>query len=105
MENIHPIVTLHRFNGMLVTVFNFNEGDKVPKHKHANVHTTAVSKGKSRVEIWSDDESSSTSFEMIPGTEDYVLPPDRFHEVTALENGTVIVHIIEDPNPTGYQQG
>lgn len=84
----------HRFRDSVVTVYYLNEGEKVLRHSHRNEHTTCVSQGRSRVEIWQPNGSSEVFF-MKPGDPDYVLPGGLHHEVTSVEDETVVVHILD----------
>lgn len=81
-------VTSHRAYGVTATVFRLDAGEKIPMHQHPMTHTTGVAAGRSRVQV------GDKTFEMSPGDLDYVLPENIPHEVTALTDGTIVVHII-----------
>lgn len=85
--------TYHRFKGIGVTVYYLNCGEKVARHVHSFEHTTAVSVGRSKVTIDGDPP-----FEMIPGKGDFVLPAKRYHEIEALEDGTIVIHMSSTNN-------
>lgn len=83
----------HRFAGVVATVYFLDRGEGIPRHKHPFEHTTACSRGRSRVQI-----EGMKPFEMVPGMSDYVLPAERYHEVQAIEDGTVVVHMLDGAN-------
>lgn len=80
--------TYHRFRDVGVTVYHLNKGEKVARHVHSFEHTTAVSAGRSKVTVDGD-----APFEMVSGDADYSLPAKRYHEVEAVEDGTIVVHV------------
>lgn len=83
----------HRFGDVIVSIYHLNKGEGVPRHAHPDSHTTAVSKGRSRVLI-----EGREPFEMVPGDSDCMLPPSLHHEIRALEDGTVVAHISRKGN-------
>jgi quercetin dioxygenase-like cupin family protein len=92
----------HRFNGVGVTIYYFAKGERIDSHSHPFEHTTAVDAGRSLVEI-----DGRPSFEMRPDDDDFILPANIRHRVTALEDSTVIVHMSSVSNtpdrPAGVQ--
>jgi quercetin dioxygenase-like cupin family protein len=93
--------TGHRFGGVMASIYYLASGERIDWHQHPVAHSTGVSAGRSLVDVGDD-----VSLEMRPGDPDYELPPNIRHRVTALEDGTIVVHMIEriqsdDPPPVG----
>jgi quercetin dioxygenase-like cupin family protein len=82
--------TNHFINDTVITIYVMNKGDKVPRHIHAYEHTTVCLSGKTKVEV-----EGKPLFYMLPGQGDVYLPENVFHEVTALEDGTVAMHCFD----------
>ena len=85
--------TVHEWGGVLLTLFQLDAGEKVVRHNHKRqgiTHTTGVAKGSTEVEIWSDPPQK---FQMLVGDRDYVFDMDTDHEITALEDGTIVVNL------------
>lgn len=80
--------TYHRFKDVGVTVYYLNRGEKVARHVHSFEHTTGVSAGRSKVTV-----DGNAPFEMVCGDADYMLPAKRYHEIEAIEDGTIAVHV------------
>lgn len=85
-------ITSHTYANVTSTIYQMDSGDKIPRHRHNIAHTTGVVSGSTEVEIWDEDHQV---FRMNPGMSDYILPPEIDHEIRALEDGTVAIHIIE----------
>lgn len=85
----------HEFGGVAVTVFYMSKGEIVSggPHQHTWVHTTAVSRGKTKVTV------NHATFEMSPGMRDMELPAYMDHEIVALEDDTVIVQMMKCGKP------
>jgi hypothetical protein len=94
-------ITVHQWDGMLLSLFQMDAGDKIERHNHKKqgiTHTTGVAKGMSEVEIWSDPPQK---FIMKPHDKDFVFDMETDHEITALEDGTIIVNLSHSQTPTG----
>lgn len=90
--------TSHLAYGVTASVYCMDAGEKIPMHQHPMTHTTGVVVGRSKVHV--GDEV----FEMGPNDTDYVLPENVPHEVTALIDGTIVIHIIKSDS-SGDQVG
>lgn len=82
------------FNGVLIVAYDLDEGEKIPWHEHPKPHGHLVLRGKTKVEIVGREP-----FEMKLHTPNEEMPANTLHQITALENGTVCIHIsLGDPN-------
>jgi quercetin dioxygenase-like cupin family protein len=77
---------------MRMTVYFFNRGDKLPRHRHANPHTHSVLAGKSIVRLFRGETMVYDCINFAPGDNDLELPAGEWHEVEAAEDGTIILH-------------
>lgn len=91
------IPTAHEFEDMLLSLFQMDAGDKIDRHAHPFVHTTGVARGKTLVEIWYPEGKKEITFE--PGMKDFPFPPDVDHQITAIEDGTIIVNLSKIAKP------
>ena len=77
----------HIIEDVVLTIYYLDKGEKVARHKHDFIHTTCCLAGKSEVII---DEKPP--FKMYPGEGSVSLPGGIFHEVTALQDNTILMH-------------
>jgi quercetin dioxygenase-like cupin family protein len=97
------ISTPHEWNGVVVSVFQMDAGEKIARHKHAHQHTHGVARGRTEVEIY--DEGGMV-FEMVPGLRDFPFPAEVEHEIRALEDGTIVINIAFIENaPAAFAPG
>jgi quercetin dioxygenase-like cupin family protein len=73
--------------------FFMDAGERIARHQHPVSHTTRVLSGATEVETWGDDP---VTFEMYQGTPEFTLPADVDHEVRAIADGTIVVHVTAD---------
>jgi quercetin dioxygenase-like cupin family protein len=78
------------YGGVTASVFNLQVGQTIPRHQHPVPHTTSVITGRSRVEVF----DGRPPIEVDRHTPLIELPPLIDHEITALENTTVIINMI-----------
>ena len=76
--------------GVIASVFVMNKGDKVARHQHPFTHTTGVIEGSTEVEIWNE---AHDKFQMTTTSNTFEFQPLIDHEITSLEDGTIIVNI------------
>lgn len=87
-------VTIINFHGVMVTACNFEENECIPWHQHPKPHGHVVLRGRTKIEIENEDP-----IEMEYGNPNKELPADIKHQITALEPGTVFLHIsLGNPN-------
>ena len=84
-------VTTHRWGDVVASVFQLNDRERIPKHQHPYEHSTCVVRGSSNVCVWYPD--GLVEFEMRPGDSYATMPADIEHEITAIENDTIIINM------------
>jgi quercetin dioxygenase-like cupin family protein len=94
-------ITVHEWDGMLLSLFQMDAGDKIDRHSHPFVHTTGVGRGRTRVTLFGDRGYLHSSWEMKPGDSDFAFPQLVEHEIEALEDGTIIVNLSHTQTPEG----
>jgi quercetin dioxygenase-like cupin family protein len=88
------ITTVHEWDGMLLSLFQMNAGEKIARHKHSHTHTTGVARGQTKVSIFYYDNPEITDvFNMRPGDRDFPFPANTPHEIEAIEDGTIVVNL------------
>ncbi len=87
--------TTHEWGDVTATVFQLNTGEAIPRHKHPFIHSTRVIRGSVRVDI---DGEASFAMRSV-SDRDMILPADIDHEITALEDDTIIVNMHTPPPP------
>lgn len=84
-----PVVLV--YGGVSATCYFLDKGEKISRHQHGVPHSTSVIRGRSAVDIFDGRET----LEMDRHSALEVLPPYIDHEITALEDGTIIVNMME----------
>lgn len=89
MTPIHP---KHNFlyDGAVLLTFHANAGEGLPQHSHAYAHATVCHAGSVRV------SNARRSLVMTKDTQPVNLVADEWHEIEALEDGTVFVNIFSE---------
>ncbi|SRR6266436_4634130 len=94
-------VTVHQWDGFVLSLYQLKAGEKIARHKHPFVHTTGVARGSTKVELFGGLLTVNYlgyAFTMRPGDNDFPFPPDVEHEITALEDDTIVANIHRLPN-------
>ena len=84
-------VTSHRWGDVVASVFQLNDRERIPKHQHSYEHSTYVVRGSSNVCVWYPD--GPVEFEMRPGDSYATMPSNIDHEITAIEDDTIIINM------------
>lgn len=87
MKN-QPVVLA--YGGVSATCYFLDKGDKIPRHQHQVPHSTSAIAGRSAVDIFDGRPTA----EMTRTTPLLELPPYIDHEITAMEDGTIVVNMI-----------
>lgn len=82
--------TNHVIYDNVTTIYYLNTGEKVDRHVHDFVHTTCCLAGESEVFV-----DGQKSFKMQPGQADISLPGGVPHEVVALKDNTILMHVFK----------
>lgn len=86
---IHHTVT---FNGTTLNVFHANMGEGLPRHEHDYAHLTMCHAGSCIV------RKEGRSLVMTKDTKPVNLTAKEWHEIEALEDGTVFVNVLVESN-------
>jgi quercetin dioxygenase-like cupin family protein len=90
---ITNIAPAHSFSyaSAQVNVYHANVGEGLPRHEHNYTHATVCHNGKILVTL-----EGPRSYVMDKDSQPLNLPANEWHEIEALEDGTVFVNIFED---------
>lgn len=89
-----PVAPKHDFNyaGAIFNVFHANKGEGLPKHEHSYAHATMCCSGSCIV------RKENKELVMTKDTQPVNLVANEWHEIEALEDGTVFVNIFSEDN-------
>lgn len=77
-------------NGTTLNIYHANKGDGLPKHEHTFPHLTMVHAGSVLV------TKEGKSLTMTKDTQPVNLVANEWHEIEALEDGTVFVNVFSE---------
>ena len=89
MINIQPKFTVTQ-NGTTLNVFHANTGEGLPRHEHSFSHLTMCHDGSARV------SNERRSLVMTKDTQPVNLLAGEWHEIEALEDGTIFVNVFAE---------
>jgi len=102
-------VTVHQWDGFVLSLYQLKAGEKIARHKHPFEHTTGVARGSTRVTLFGELANGSVvnSFVMSPGNKDFAFPENLEHEIEALEDDTIIanIHRVQNSGSAGMDGG
>jgi quercetin dioxygenase-like cupin family protein len=78
------------WNDTTATVYHLDKGEKIARHQHTVEHMITVIVGIASVELW---EETHRLVAMVEGNS-RVLPARFDHEITAQEDGTIVLNMI-----------
>lgn len=76
--------------GTTLNIFHVNKGEGLPAHKHVFSHLTMCHAGRCRL------TNERCSIVMTKDTQPINLLANEFHEIEALEDGTVFVNVFAE---------
>jgi len=87
-----PVIPVHlvTYDGATLNVYHANKGEGVPRHEHAYSHLTFCHAGSLLV------TKEGKSIVMTKDTQPVNLVADGWHELEALEDGTVFVNVFSE---------
>lgn len=87
-----PVAPVHNltYDGAVLTVFHANKGEGLPQHSHAYAHATCCHAGSLIV------RKEGRSLTMTKTTQPVNLTAGEWHEIEALEDGTVFVNVFAE---------
>jgi quercetin dioxygenase-like cupin family protein len=77
-------------NGTTLNVYHANKGEGLPKHEHLHSHLTMCHAGSCLV------RNKNRSLVMTKDTQPVNLVANEWHEIEALEDGTVFVNVFAE---------
>jgi len=78
------------YDGATLNVYHANKGEGIPRHEHAYAHLTMCHAGSCLV------TKEGKSLIMTKDTQPVDLIADGWHEIEALEDGTVFVNVFAE---------
>lgn len=78
------------YDGASINVYHANKGEGLPRHEHAYAHLTIVHAGSLLV------TKEGKSLTMTKDTQPVNLVANEWHELEALEDGTVFVNVFAE---------
>lgn len=78
------------YDGATIAVYHANKGEGLPKHNHVYAHLTMCHAGSCIV------RKEGRQMVMTKNTQPINLVADEWHEIEALEDGTVFVNVFSE---------
>ena len=89
---MYAVTPVHQvtYDGATLNVYHANKGQGLPRHAHAYAHLTMVHAGSALV------TKEGKSLTMTKDTQPVNLVANEWHEIEALEDGTVFVNVFAE---------
>jgi len=89
---IQTVVTAHSvtYDGTTLNVYHVNKGQGLPRHEHTFAHLTMVHAGSALI------TKEGKELVMTKDTQPVNLLANEWHELEALEDGTVFVNVFAE---------
>jgi quercetin dioxygenase-like cupin family protein len=78
------------FDGVMLKVFHANKGEGLPSHEHEYAHATVCHAGKCAI------RKENVYVEMTKESQPVTLVANQWHEIEALEDGTVFCNVFAE---------
>ena len=78
------------YDGAQLTVYHANKGEGLPSHSHFYSHATMCNAGSCLVSL------EGRSYTIDKNSQPLNLPASEWHEIEALEDGTVFVNVFAE---------
>jgi quercetin dioxygenase-like cupin family protein len=85
-----PPKHIFTYDGASINVFHANKGEGLPSHSHVYSHATMCNAGSCLVSL------EGRSYTMTKDSQPMNLPAGEWHEIEALEDGTVFVNVFAE---------
>jgi quercetin dioxygenase-like cupin family protein len=89
VERINPKFFVN-YDGVTLNIFHANKGEGLPKHEHAYAHVTLCSSGSCVI------RKEGIEKVVDKNTQPINLKENEWHEIEALEDGTVFVNVFAE---------
>jgi quercetin dioxygenase-like cupin family protein len=90
MTTIGAPVHQFTYDGAQLNVYHANKGEGLPKHEHIYSHATMCNAGSCLVSL------EGRSYTINKDSQPLNLPAGEWHEIEALEDGTVFVNVFAE---------
>ena len=89
---VNTVLPAHQvtYDGATLNVYHANKGQGLPRHEHSYAHLTMCHAGSCLV------TKENKSLVMTKDTQPVNLVADGWHEIEALEDGTVFVNVFAE---------
>jgi hypothetical protein len=89
---VNAVIPVHNvtYDGATLNVYHANKGEGIPRHEHSYAHLTMCHAGSCLV------TKKGKSLTMTKDTQPVDLIADGWHEIEALEDGTVFVNVFAE---------
>ena len=81
---------LFTYDGAQLNIYHANKGEGLPKHEHIYSHATMCNAGSCLVSL------EGRSYTINKYSQPLNLPAGEWHEIEALEDGTVFVNVFAE---------
>ena len=81
---------LFTYDGAKLNIYHANKGEGLPKHEHIYSHATMCNAGSCLVSL------EGRSYTINKDSQPLNLPAGEWHEIEALEDGTVFVNVFAE---------
>lgn len=78
------------YDGVMLRVYHANKGEGLPRHEHSFSHLTMCHAGSCII------RKENRQLVMTKDTQPVNLKPNEWHEIEALEDGTVFVNVFAE---------
>lgn len=78
------------YEGVMVNIYHANKGEGLPRHEHVYAHATMCNAGSVVV------RKEGRQLTMTKDTQPVNLAANEWHEIEALEDGTVFVNVFAE---------
>jgi quercetin dioxygenase-like cupin family protein len=78
------------YDGVKLNIFHANKGEGLPKHEHQYSHATSCMNGSCLISL------KGRSYTIDKNSTPLNLPAGEWHEIEALEDGTVFVNVFAE---------
>lgn len=89
MKHLHPTHSF-TYDGARLNVYHANKGEGLPRHEHSYNHATICHAGSCIVRV------ENKELIMTKNTQPVNLLAGKWHEIEALEDGTVFVNVFAE---------
>ena len=88
--NYSPLKHTFNYDGVSIAVYHANKNEGLLKHSHAYSHATMCNNGSCLVTL------EGRSYTIDKNSQPLNLPAGEWHEIEALEDGTVFVNVFAE---------